>query len=188
MASAPKDLDRCFKQSSRTLMKKSIALTNKTGARIAIYIERGSDRVCFKTHEDVVPQWDALSADHIAAADVPTSPEFSEFRYSSSTNMSTSPPASSLSSSGTIEPQCTASTLSPPTSDSFSIPGLEELQLTALRESGTTPPASEPATVESTPESSPSTVDKRQRPVSDPGRRSLSMKPRKRVKTGSWFH
>ena len=188
MVPAPKDLNRCFKDSSRTLMKKSRDLTTKTGARIAIYMERGSERVLFRTHEDVMPQWDALGADQITAAGLPTSPDFTEFRYSSSTEMSKSPSASNLSSLGAAKPLHTTSLSSPPTLDSFSIPGLEELQLTALRDTvAVTPPASEPAMVQSSPAGSPSVVDKRQRPVSDPGRRSPSMKPRKRAKTKSWF-
>lgn len=67
----PKDPKRSFRIRLRNMLKKSMELM-EINACIVIYMERGNDKVVFRTHDDLVLQWGAADANHLSPADLPT--------------------------------------------------------------------------------------------------------------------
>ncbi|KAM7204418.1 hypothetical protein V8F33_001720 [Rhypophila sp. PSN 637] len=65
---APRDPDRSFDTRTEGLCGKAIAMMH-LNARIALYIERGNKRICFKTHPDMVPLWDGPEVDQLEPSD-----------------------------------------------------------------------------------------------------------------------
>ncbi|KAM0670867.1 hypothetical protein ACQRIU_001262 [Beauveria bassiana] len=184
----PKDPKRSFRIRSRNMLKKSMELT-EINARIAIYMERGNDKVVFRTHDDLVPQWGAADANHLSPADLPTQPDYDEYRYVSSPRSSPLPAGSPAIDSASLDPAVLSKSFSefePPTLDTFSIEGLEHLQLSLAGEMDPFP---------STVAMSPSVIlepvaepgEKRKRPVSLPTSKPAAHKQRRRAKTTSWF-
>lgn len=158
-------------------------------ARIAIYMERGDDKVVFRTHADLIPQWGAADANHLTPADLPAEPDYDEFRYSSSPRSSPMPAGSPAFGSASLDPTVPSQsipTFLPPTLDTFLIEGLEHLQLPV---SGEIDPF--PSTVPMSPSAFLEPIaqpdKKRKRPVSLPTVKSAAQKQRRRAKTMSWF-
>ncbi|TQV90492.1 hypothetical protein IF1G_10815 [Cordyceps javanica] len=155
----PRDPKRSFRIRSRNMLKKSMELTD-INARIAIYMERGNDK-----------------------------PDYDEFRYSSSPRSSPVPDGTPTISSAvldtTVAPQSIPEFV-PPALDTFSVDGLQELQLATIGEMDPYPftvamslsaaldPVAQPG-------------EKRTRPVSVPATKSAAHKQRRRAKTTSWF-
>ncbi len=128
-ARLPKDLKRSFRIRSHNILKKSIELTD-INARIAIYMERGDDKVVFHTHADLIPQWGVADANHLTPANLPAEPDYNEFRYSSSPRSSPIPTGSLAFGSISLDliiPSQSIPTFLPPTLNTFSIEGLEHL-------------------------------------------------------------
>lgn len=185
----PKDLARSFRIRSKNMMKKSAKLTD-VGARVALYMERGGERVVFQTHADLVPQWNTSDASHFTPADFPAEPDYDEFRNPSSSPWSSPAPAASpVLGSASLRPTARVTdepSFSLPTLDTFSIPGLEDWQLTIPGGNNFIPDvvAMSPSDVLELDEQP---GKKRQRPASLPVADSPRQKQRKRAKTSSWF-
>ncbi|OAA55987.1 hypothetical protein ISF_07585 [Cordyceps fumosorosea ARSEF 2679] len=184
----PKDPKRSFRIRSRNMLKKSMELTD-INARIAIYMERGNDKVVFRTHPDLIPEWSAADANQMTPADVPIELDYDEFRYSSSPRSSPVPDGTPTISSAVLDPTVAPQGIPefvPPALETFFIDGLQQLQLATIGEMDPYP-----FSVAMSPSVALEPIaqlgEKRKRPVSAPATKSAAPKQRRRAKTTSWF-
>ncbi|KAJ3498568.1 hypothetical protein NLG97_g1025 [Lecanicillium saksenae] len=104
-------------------MKRDSAGNTDYGARIPIYMETEDGRRTFKAIDDSCPEWNKYGVDPIATVNLPTEPDFEEFRqYASSVRATLT---ENLSKNGVYSSSNGASLVSLPSSAIESLPSLD---------------------------------------------------------------
>lgn len=176
----PKDPKRSFKLRLLSMMKKSCEIAN-TGAQIAIYIEREDERVIFKTHDDLVPEWNNHGTVYFTPANLPAEPDFEESRqYITDIRAS---PVDGSTITAAVSPSLDISLSSPPYLHEFSTLDLDDIQpdntvsarpvLLQMNAGLTSSP--------------PLTSNKRRRSAMTLVRKPPTLQRSKRARTAAWF-